>query len=310
MKFSSLGEKRVLEDLRSFLPIGDDGYVLPYGGKYLVLSSDMIYRPTHILDEMSWAQIGRHIVAINFSDIAAMGAKPLAFLLAVCSPDLEEEDFLELARAADALCKRFGVVYAGGDLNEADELSLAGFALGETDKPVYKRGAHVGDLVCVTGTLGGAALGVEILVKRLSEEWDNKDLQKILEHTLDAKPRVDEGYFLRNHATSMTDVSDSLAVSLHDIARESNVRLKIELEKIPLPDEGVRLANSLKLDLLECALYGGGDYELAFTLPEECWGTVRKKIDASVIGKVVAGEGVSSYRGNIDNRGFEHFTRK
>jgi len=310
MKFSDVGEKKVLEDLRSFLPIGDDGFVMPYGGKYLILTSDMIYRPTHILDEMGWAQIGRHIAAINFSDIAAMGAKPLAFLLAVCSPDMEEEDFLEFARAADALCKSYGAVYAGGDLNEADELSLAGFALGETDKPVYKKGARAGDLVCVTGTLGGAALGIEILVRKLSEEWDNRDLQKILERTLDAKPRVDEGYFLRNHATSMTDVSDSLAVSLHDIARESGVRLKIELGKIPLPEEGRRLADSLKVDLLEHALYGGGDYELAFTLPEERWETVRKKIDASVIGSVNAGTGVSSSRGNIVNRGFEHFAKK
>lgn len=309
MKFSDLGEKKIVEGLRDVLPVGDDGFVLPHGETNLVLTSDMVYRPTHILDEMTWASIGRHIVAINFSDVAAMGAKPLAFLLSFGSEDMREEDFKEMIEAASDFCAKYGAEYVGGDLNETDELTLAGFAVGESDKPVYRKGAMPGDIVCVTGSVGGAALGVEVLTKRLTDEWDSKDLQKVLDYTLEAKPRVEEGFFLRDYASSMTDISDSLAVSLNDIAKESDVAIKISEDKIPLPEAGLRLANSLKLDLFELALYGGGDYELLFTVALDYWPSVEKKVNATVIGVVDMGSGVESGNMVIEKKGFEHFTR-
>lgn len=309
MKFSELGEKKVIEGLRSILPVGDDCFVLPHGGVNLVLTTDMVYRPTHILDEMGWASIGRHIVAINFSDVAAMGAKPLAFLLSFGGEDMREEDFTEMIKAASDLCAKYGAEYVGGDLNETDELTLAGFALGESDKPVYRKGACVGDLVCVTGVLGGAALGVEVLTKRLSDDWDSKDLQEVLGYTLESKPRVDEGFYLRDYASSMTDISDSLAASLNDIAKESAAELKIDETKIPLPEAGVRLADSLKINLGELALYGGGDYELLFTVSPDDFPEVEEKTNSKVIGAVAKGSGVKSNVKVIERRGFEHFKR-
>ena len=198
-----------------------------------------------------------------------------------------------------------------GDLNEADELTLAGVAVGETDKPVYRKGAMVGDFVAVTGTVGDASLGVEVLVKHLTEEWDNQDFQNVLARTLDAEPRVKEGYFLRNYTSAMTDISDSLAVSLNDIAREGEVGLSIDLAKIPLSDSGKNFAAQVKLNLLEFALYGGGDYELVFTVNPLDWKAVGKKVDAKVIGEVCKGHGITSTNGkNIPCNGFEHFRKK
>ena len=306
MKLSGLGEKGVVSKLRDLLPVGDDAFVLPYGDSNLVLTTDMVFRPTHILDEMSWSSIGRHIVAINFSDIAAMGAKPNAFLLSFGSEDILMDDFSAMVSAASDFCKIYGAEYVGGDVNETDELTLAGFALGETDKPVYRSGANSGDLVCVTGTLGGAALGVKVLTERLSDEWDDDNLKSVLDFTLETKPRVDEGYYLRNCATSMTDISDSLAVSLNDIAAESTVGIMLEKAKIPLSDAALKIADSVNQDLIDLALFGGGDYELLFTVKPGDESVV-DKVGGVVIGEVVEGECVRSGKDLIEKRGFEHF---
>lgn len=309
MKLSDLGEKKVLESLRALLPVGDDAYALPYAGKYLILSCDMIYGPTHVPDEMSWAQLGRLVVSVNFSDVAAMGAKPIAFLQSFGGPDMEAEDFMELVSAADEMCKKYGASYVGGDLNETGELVLAGTALGETDRPVYKKGAREGDVVAVTGSFGGAALGVEVLLKGLSDDWDSPDFRRVVGYALEPVARVSEGFFLRDYASSMTDASDSLAVSLNDLARDSGVRITVDSAEIPCPPEARRVAESVNLDLTDMALFGGGDYELVFTVKQDDWAVVKKRIGATEIGCAESGSGVFLDAKRLPAKGFEHYRK-
>lgn len=307
MKLSDLGEKKVVEGLRSFLDVGDDAAVLEHGGEYLVLTTDLVYAKTDILDEMDWDDIGRYVVSVNFSDVAAMGAKPLCFLLSYGSPDMEVEDFETMMHSIDEQCRRYDARFIGGDLNETDELTLAGTAMGKTDKPVYRRGAKPGDLVCVTGCLGDASLGVRILVGNLAEKCDESLLDGVLESVFNPNPRVSEGFYLRDYATSMTDVSDSLALSLYDIAGEGRVGIKINSRGIPLSEGGRKLALTLNVDLVDCALFGGGDYELLFTIPKEHEERVCRKTNASVIGGVVEGSGVLVDGRVLDARGYQHF---
>jgi thiamine-monophosphate kinase len=157
MKLSDLGERKIIQRLEAFLPIGDDAAYLPVDGKYLVLSTDVIYESTHILPGMTYEQIGRFIASVNLSDIASMGARPFAFLLAYAGPDLQIDDFESLIHGVDSQCKKYGTKYVGGDTKYADRLTLAGTAAGYVKKPVLRTGAKVGDVVAVTGTLGGAA---------------------------------------------------------------------------------------------------------------------------------------------------------
>ena len=315
MRLSDLGERKLIKRMEEFLDIGDDAACIKIDDRFLVVSTDMVYRKTHILKEMSFEQIGHKIVSMCFSDIASMGAKPIGFLLSYGSPDIDFENFDELIRGIKEQAERYGTEFVGGDTNEVDELTLAGTALGFTDKPVFRKGATIGEIVGVTSDLGGGALGVKILLENmvpLSEIPAN-----VLQRTLDPEPRVGEGVLLGNYASAMTDISDSLAVSLYDIAERSGVGIEVELDDIPFSDSTLELGDRLSIDILNLGLYGGGDYELLFTTPEERWSELedefirRSFAKVTKIGRVVEGSGASGIKDGkefgIRRRGYEHF---
>ncbi|ODS39854.1 MAG: thiamine-phosphate kinase [Candidatus Altiarchaeales archaeon WOR_SM1_79] len=220
MKLSDLGERKLIERMGELLDIGDDAACIKIGDGFLVVSTDMIYRKTHILNEMSFAQAGHKIVSMCFSDIASMGAKPAGFLLSYGSADIDFADFDELIKGAKEQAERYGAGFIGGDTNETDELTLAGTALGFADKPVFRKGAKPGEVVGVTSDLGSAALGVKVLLEKMVPLSEIP--ADILQRTLDPEPRVREGILLGNYASAMMDISDSLAVSLHEIAERSS----------------------------------------------------------------------------------------
>jgi len=310
-KLSDIGEREIIRKLEGLLDVGDDAAVVPQGEEYLVLTSDLLYGPTHILDEMMWDSLGRYAVTVNYSDVAAMGAKPLGFLLSFGGPDMVEADFLEFMESAGKFCKSFDSVFLGGDTNETYELILAGAAYGITDKPVYRSGARVGDAVAVTGSFGGASLGTHILVNELRDSVDKGLLDELLDFVLEPRPRVNEGYFLRDYASSMMDVSDSLAVSLYEIAGKSGVGVMIDHESIPIAEAASEISSMLDLDKFGHALYGGGDYELVFTIKEDDVPKVSSKFDITVIGSITNESKVKTPDGALIERwGYEHFTKR
>jgi thiamine-monophosphate kinase len=309
-KLTDLGESRIIGNLAKELDIGDDAACLKMGDGFLVLTTDMIFGPTHIPDQMSWEQIGRYIVSINLSDIAAMGAKPVAFLVSYGSPDIAVDDFETLIGGVKKQCSKYETKYAGGDMNETDELTLAGFAIGKTNRPVLRSQAKVDDVVAVTGNPGATNLGIGILTGQYKARIkDLKPVEDVARRALEPEPRIKEGIALGELANSMMDISDSLSINLHEIARMSGVRIEVDLEKIPMDENALKVASELNVDAVENALYGAGDYELLFTMPESEFKRVGDSVGATAIGKVVEGSGVSSAEGEIERRGYEHFSR-
>ncbi len=308
MKLSGLGEKKVIERLASFLDVRDDAACIPHGGEYLVLTTDMIYQKTHILPGMTAEQIGRFIVSVNVSDVAAMGAKPAAFLMACGLPrDMEYEYLERILRAAEKQCRRYGARYVGGDTKESDALTLAGFCMGRTKRPVTRSGAKRGDIVAVTGSLGAASLGVHLLLKGLRYPGSGGVVRKALEPVA----RVKEGLIIGRYANALTDTSDSLSMCVHDIADMSNTGIKLFSDKIPISASAKRLARKAGLSSHELALYGGGDYELVYTMPPKKFEKIADSIDTTEIG-VVEGRGVVLVSGDakvpLEKKGFEHFS--
>ena len=305
MKLTDLGEKEIIRRLSEFLDIGDDAACIRISDEYLVLTTDMIYSETHILPVMSWEQIGKFIVTVNFSDLAAMGAKPLAFLLAYGGPDEEFENFQSIIKSADKQCKKYGAEYVGGDTKYANKLTLAGTAIGLAKKPVLRSGAKPGDVLAVTGTLGSAAMATDLIIRKL--ECDKKIIKKALE----PEPRVEEGILLSRSVSAMTDISDSLSLSIYDIADRSNVGVRLDIDKIPVEKTAIKLSEDMNLNLMNYALYGGGDYELLFTVSEDSLRVIEKNIEATRIGSITEEKdilGIDSGREfAIKRRGYEHF---
>jgi thiamine-monophosphate kinase len=306
MKLSDLGERRIIQRLSSFLPIGDDAAYIPVDGKYLILSTDVIYEKTHILPGMTFEQVGRFVASVNLSDIASMGAKPFAFLLAYAGPDLRVEDFESIIHGVDSQCRKYGAKYVGGDTKYADRLTLAGTAAGFVKKPVLRSGAKVGDVVAVTGTLGGAAYGIECLLS--GKECTSKLVKKATE----PQPRVKEGILLGKYASAMTDISDGLSVSLHDLSQKAGI--KVDLDAVPLEADLLRLAKKAGAEPLKYAVSGGGDYELLFTASKKAFAQIGKSVGATAIGNVVPGQGVKAFLEGeefiLPKTGYQHFRKE
>ena len=309
MKLSELGEKEIVKRLGSFLDVRDDAACIPHGGEYLVLTTDMICQKTHILPGMTAEQIGRLIVSVNVSDVAAMGAKPVAFLMACGMPrKTEYQVFERILRAAEKQCRSYGAKYVGGDTKESDMLTLAGFCMGKTKRPITRSGAKRGDIVAVTGSLGAASLGVHLLLNGLNYPGSGGAVRKALEPVA----RVKEGLVLGKYANALTDTSDSLSMCVHDIAAMSGTGIRIFADRIPISASTRRLAKRANLSAMDLALYGGADYELVFTVPRKNYALIQGHIDTTEIG-IVEGKGVVLVSDGkeciLEKKGYEHFLK-
>lgn len=248
--------------------IGDDAAVisLPAGSR-LVSCIDTLVQGRHF--SADWAQvnelafqIGYKAVAVNVSDIAAMGANPHSILLALALPErLANETWLStFAKGLYHACQMFGVTLIGGDTTRSDNLVLSISAQGllaADTSAVYRSGAKVGDKVYISGTIGDAAYALH---------HANNDIGRELAHRLHMPtPRIALGAALATTgATSMIDISDGLYQDLGHICKQSGVSMRIHLDQLPTSNP---LATVDLTERLLCQLTGGDDYELAFTLP-------------------------------------------
>lgn len=295
------------------VPPGDDAAVVDMGEHYLVISTDMMVESTHIPPEMTGRQMGWMISAVNHSDIAAMGASPVGFVLAMgLPPEMEVESLMEIVRGSNECCRQIGSAFIGGDTKESDVIILAGTAIGKVRKEglLTRSGARPGDLLAVTGTLGRAGAGYFAMKYGV-------DFQKGKKALMEPLPRMNEGRILSSSGvvTSCMDISDGLASSIYELSARSNVSFRVFRERIPV-DPGVRkVMNQIDLDVDEAVLYSGGDYELLFTFRPEGEDLLKGMIpDMTVIG--VAQEGKENILCNngenlpLENRGYEHFRRR
>jgi thiamine-monophosphate kinase len=322
IKLSDLGERAAIRLISSIISkgfeavgIGDDCAAIEFEDDYLLISTDMISQKTHIPEIMTPWQIGWFVVAINLSDIAAKGGKPLGLLLSLGLPKEKNCRFLEeLVRGADVCAKTYNTFIIGGDTKENPITTLCGTVLGIVNKDEFmgRKGAKPGDVVAVTGTLGKAGAGYFVIKSKI----DNLDIQKGL---IEPKPRIGEGIVLAKEkvVTSSMDISDGLSSSLYQLKELNNVGFNIYKEKIPLSKDLINLAMKFdNLDIYEYGLHYGGDYELLLTIPSNKFKIIQRKIEnignnLTDIGKVTKGENIYIIENGIkrilSNNGYEHF---
>jgi thiamine-monophosphate kinase len=293
--------------------VGDDAAVVRSGG-YAVTSVDMMVEGVHFrVGQLSMGEIGHRALAAAVSDLAAMGARPGEGYIALGIPNgATEADVLELASGASALASRCGVSLAGGDVTRAEQLTVSVTAVGWASDPgelVGRDGARVGDLVCVTGTLGGSGAGLALIEGRVQAD------ESLRERYARPVPRLAEGRSLAAAgARAMIDISDGLATDAGHLARRSGVRIELSLSALPVTPAVQSAASQLGVSGAEFAASAGEDYELCACIPR----TARDTADAASaswgsragltwIGSVVDGPPGLSF-GDADRplSGFEH----
>ncbi|HPY73268.1 MAG TPA: thiamine-phosphate kinase [Methanothrix sp.] len=293
-----LGERRLVRRVAEILGISerDDCAMVEDGENYLVWTTDMLHRRADFPEIATGWQIGWMAAAVNLSDVAAMGALPTGLLSAAGIPPGTEVEYVEEIFAGMKDCARtFGTRILGGDLDSCDELTLVGTALGrvERDRVLRRRGARPGDLLCTTGTLGGAGAGLRVALEAEGKGiGSDPGLVALTRRLLEPSPRMAEGraLALSGAATSMMDNSDGLVLSLYELAEASGVGFLLQEEMIPI-DPLVALVAEDREDALDLALTAGGDFELVFTLRSDRIGDAADACGLAVIG-TVAEEGV------------------
>jgi thiamine-monophosphate kinase len=260
--------RRATRDPAVRLSVGDDAAIVaPRPGCELALSVDMLVEGRHFLPDVDPATLGHKTLAVNLSDMAAMGATPRWALLAGALPDDDEAWLAAFSGGLFALAARYAVTLVGGDTTRGPR-NLCLTIVGElpAGTALTRAGAHVGDDIHVSGRLGDAALALAALQRRT--ELDADTLAALRRRLDTPEPRVGLGEKLRGLASSAIDVSDGLTGDLSHILDASGVGADVELARIPrAPALALRLAGGERDLALACILAGGDDYELCFTAP-------------------------------------------
>ncbi|WP_026462698.1 thiamine-phosphate kinase [Adhaeribacter aquaticus] len=317
-----------LENASTKIGIGDDAAVLEPGQKNIVVSTDMLVEGVHFdLTFCPLRHLGYKAVAVNVSDIAAMNAIPtqITVSLAIGARYTVEaiEDLYEGIRIA---CENYKVDLVGGDTTSSKGgLVISVTAIGEVaaGEAVLRSTAEVNDLVCVTGDLGGAYLGLQVLEREKQVFLDNPEMQPdlqekeyLVQRQLKPEARMDVIHELKElgiKPTSMIDISDGLASELMHICSQSKVGAAIYQDKLPADPQVLNTADEFRLDPVMCILNGGEDYELLFTVKLADFDKLKNHPDISIIGKITeASEGVRlvTPSGNtfpIKAQGWTHF---
>ena len=303
LKVSDIGEKElvkyIIANSKEITP--DDCAITEFDGNNLISTCDMLIQSRHFPKNMTYFDMGFKSVTVNVSDLAAMGAEPLGFLLAIAIPkNLELDSFKEIIDGVLSACEFYSIPLIGGDTNEASEIIISGTALGSCDKPLLKDSYEMGDVVAITGDIGYAALGFNLDI------LDNVYIKKALKPVA----RIKEGIELKNKgATSATDITDGLASELYLIKKDS-FGFMIYEELLGISDEYIQYCEDLNLNYLDLILHVGEDFELLFTIPKDKLDDLN--IDYKVIGEVTDSDVIELTLENgfvveIEDKGYEHY---
>jgi thiamine-monophosphate kinase len=287
------------------VPVGDDCAVLKIGGSTWVAASDMLVSGHHFKDWAAPEDVGYKAVAVNASDVAAMGGTP-RFVL-VSGGALDPETALRCFEGVMEACERFGVYPLGGDTTRAGALTVDVAILGElATQPVLRSGASQGDLLAVTGELGASAAGL------LALENGGTGQERLIRRYLRPEPRLEAGpVAARLGAGAMIDLSDGLASDVHRVCERSGVGCSVDLDLLPVEDDTRELATALGRDPEVLAATGGEDYELLICAPEPVLDVLAGSVGVpvTVIGEVTQGD-VGFRRGDEPVEGlsgWDHF---
>ena len=309
-ELSSLGEFGLIQHIaqaielhnpESLKGIGDDAAVIDSGKMLTVVSSDLLSEGVHFdLTFHPLKHLGYKAVVVNLSDIYAMNAIPKQILVNIALSNrfsLEAVD--ELYSGMLLACEHYKVDLVGGDTTSSVSgliISITAIGTATKEQLVYRNGAKEHDLICVSGDLGGAYMGLQLLEreKRIFSESPNiqPDLGNndyILERQLKPEARkeiIEKLRELQVQPTSMIDVSDGLSSEILHLCTQSNVGAEIYEDKIPIDPQTYDCAREFNLDSTVCALSGGEDYELLFTIRQSDYEKIRAHVDVSIIGHI------------------------
>lgn len=273
------------------LGIGDDCALLDVpAGEQLAISTDTLVAGVHFPHNPDPCLLAQRALAVSVSDLAAMGATPIGFTLALTLQTADAQWLQAFAQGLDAMARNCAVSLIGGDTTRGPlSLTLTVFGRTPTGQALRRSGAQVGDVLCVGGCLGDAAGALVLVLGQRSE--DSAAAKCLLQHYWAPQPQLALGQALRGKASAALDISDGLLADCGHIAAASRVRLQIELAKVPT--SAALQAFAASEVVRHCALSGGDDYVLAFTLPAEHIAPLQAQgWPVHVIGHVLQGQGV------------------
>jgi thiamine-monophosphate kinase len=327
MKVSELGEFRLIDrlakmagggrDEQLIIGIGDDAAAWKGDASIQLATVDSFIQDVHYPSgTASWPELGWKALAVNLSDIAAMGGLPRYALVSLAlPPQTEVDDVIALYTGMLELAREYKVTIVGGDISNAPLVVISITVLGSSPQQriLTRSSAKPGELVAVTGHLGAAAAGLEMLTKKL--EFEAKVTAHLKQAFFKPTPRLAEGQLLLEQGVKTAiDISDGLVADLNQICKASRVGARIDTERVPVEPMVKAVFGERALEL---ALTGGEDYELLFTAKAEVIARIKKAgtCPISAIGEIVAGQGVTvaDHRGKpleLGRAGWEHFTSR
>ncbi|MCC6461351.1 MAG: thiamine-phosphate kinase [Saprospiraceae bacterium] len=308
--------------------VGDDAAVIDNAGFCTVVSTDMLVEGIHF--DMAYTplkHLGYKAIVVNLSDIYAMNAWPKQVTVSIAiSNRYSVEALEELYAGIRAACEVYGVDLVGGDTTSSPKgmvISITAIGQGERERLAYRNGARPGDLICITGDLGAAYLGLQLLERERRIWLEHPDMQPNLEEQKyivgrhlkpEARKDMVEAFQRADLVpTSMIDISDGLASEIFHLCRESGVGALIEESGVPIHPETQLMALQFKLDPITCALSGGEDYELLFTIDPKDIDKIRFLPDIYIAGEILeasAGIRLNTKGGNLHElkaQGWRHF---
>lgn len=298
-----LTENIKLQNKSTIKGVGDDAAVINYTNKQTVVTTDLLVEGIHFdLLYTPLKHLGYKAVAVNLSDVYAMNAQPKQITVSLAvSNRISVEALEELYEGMLLACNIYGVDLVGGDTTSSTSgLIISITALGEAEEKelVYRDGAKENDLICVSGDLGGAFMGLQLLEREKQIYNENPNVQPdfsgfdyVLERQLKPEPRKDVIDMFKEigvKPTAMIDVSDGLSSDLIHICQQSKVGCTIYEDKLPLDHQTITVAEEMKLDATVCALNGGEDYELLFTISLDDYEKIKEQQRVSVIGHITS----------------------
>lgn len=276
------------------LGIGDDCALLQIpAGQCCAISTDTLVSGIHFPDNAPAFLLGQRALAVAVSDLAAMGATPIGFTLAITLPQIDADWLQAFSEGLSAMALSCGIGLVGGDTTRGP-LAIGVTVMGAVpqQQALLRSGAQEGDLLCVSGPLGAAAAAVPVVLGEIDPQTiAEQTLQQLLGAYWSPQPQLKLGQYLRGKASAALDISDGLLADFGHIAKASNVCLQIQQAQVPVADAARKLLGDNAA--LQCALSGGDDYQLAFTIPASELAQLQQQFPAvQVVGQVCMGEGV------------------
>jgi thiamine-monophosphate kinase len=326
-----LTEKTEIKNKSTRKGVGDDAAVIDNGNLMTVVSTDALVEGIHFdLMYMPLKHLGYKSVVVNLSDIYAMNARPKQVLVSIAiSNRFSVEALEELYDGIHTACKHYNVDLIGGDTTSSPKglyISVTAIGQGEKEKLTYRNGAKVGDIICISGNLGAAYLGLQLLEREKQIYLSNPGVKPDLEgkdYLVGRQLRPEARWDMIDQfekaglvPTSMIDISDGLASEIFHICKQSGVGAFIEESGVPINQEAEITAIDFNMDPITCALSGGEDYELLFTVDPKDLEKVKYMPDIYIAGEITPAEdGVKLHTkgGNIhpiQAQGWKHFGKK